>query len=243
MEGVLVRHPPSSLTKRRGERGPGGTAAWSLSLDVATRGGSGQRRRARDRGRQRSRHELGSRPKKPRPGGAARRSYRSQLHQDRAAPLPHTSAGASAPHARRDGSWTMAEAGGSPSSDAPPGSGSLEVQRPKAGRRRPPRASEGAKAPEGVSRRGESPGGWSRKGLPRCPARESPSKGPQGLRQGEQVRSGIGWSVLGARGRKSVAEVGEKHLSPRTLGVPRGAHALRGETGKHGDSLKRPVGL
>jgi len=33
------------------------------------------------------------------------------------------------------------------------------------------------------------------------------------------TRVGIGWSVRGARGRKSVAEVGERHLSPRGLGV------------------------
>jgi len=41
------------------------------------------------------------------------------------------------------------------------------------------------------------------------------------------ARTGIGWSVLGARGRKSVAEVGERHLSPCTLGAPttRGASA------------------
>jgi hypothetical protein len=50
MEGALVRHPPSSLTRRRGERGPGGAAAWSWSLDVATRGGSGQRRRVATEG-------------------------------------------------------------------------------------------------------------------------------------------------------------------------------------------------
>lgn len=48
-----------------------------------------------------------------------------------------------------------------------------------------------------VVREGASPGGRSRKGLRR-----------------ERSRSGIGWSVLGARGRKSVAEVGKKHLSP-----------------------------
>jgi len=192
MEGVLVRHPPPSLTRRRGERGPGGAAAWSWSLDVATRGGSGQRRRARDRGRQRSRHELGSRPTKPRPGGAARRSYRSQLHQDRGAPLPHTSAGASAPHARRDGSWTMAEAGGSPSSDAPPGSGSLEVQRPKAGRRRPPRASEGRKLPRACPEGAKAlEGGPARdcrgvpQGSPRARARKGSGKGSRCARESD----------------------------------------------------------
>lgn len=50
----------------------------------------------------------------------------------------------------------------------------------------------------------------------------------------EAARSGIGWSVLGARGRKSVAEVGERHLSPSTLGASRRA-------GQRGDSLKRPA--
>jgi hypothetical protein len=50
MEGALVRHPPPSLTRRRGERGPGGAAAWSWSLDVATRGGSGQRHRVATEG-------------------------------------------------------------------------------------------------------------------------------------------------------------------------------------------------
>jgi len=77
-----------------------------------------------------------------------------------------------------------------------------------------------------VVREGASPGGRSRKGLRR-----------------EQARSGIGWSVLGARGRKSVAEVGTKHLSPWRLGTLRSAQALRGRQGRRGDSLKRPVGL
>jgi hypothetical protein len=52
----------------------------------------------------------------------------------------------------------------------------------------------------------------------------------------EAARAGIGWSVLGARGRKSVAEVGERHLSPSKLGASTRA-------GQRGDSLKRPVGL
>lgn len=97
-----------------------------------------------------------------------------------------------------NGSWTMAEAGGSPSSDAPPVD-LPEVQRPKAGRCRRPRSPR-----EGFFREG--------------------------------ARSGIGWSVLGARGRKSVAEVGERHLSPSKPGASTRA-------GQRGDSLKRPVGL
>jgi len=88
-------------------------------------------RRGRDRGRQRLRHELGTRSKTPRPGGAARRSRRSGLRQDRAP--PHTPRTRSAPVPRhrarlRTMSGTMttmvvtkAEAGGSPSSEAPPG--------------------------------------------------------------------------------------------------------------------------
>jgi len=62
--------------------------------------------------------------------------------------------------------------------------------------------------------------------------RESPREGL--LRKA--VRMGIGWSVLGARGRKSVAEIGERHLSPSTPGASTRA-------GQRGDSLKRPVGL
>jgi hypothetical protein len=191
MEGALVRHPPPSLTRRRGERGPGGGGV----VLVPRRGDTwrvGAAAPGCDRGRQRSRHELGSRPKKPRPGGAARRSYRSQLHQDRAAPLPHTSAGASAPHARRDGSWAMAEAGGSPSSDAPPGSvrwrsndrrraGAGRRGRPK-GRKLPRACPEGAKALEGGPAR-DCRG--VPQGSPRARARKGSGKGSRCARESD----------------------------------------------------------
>jgi hypothetical protein len=80
-----------------------------------------------------------------------------------------------------------------------------EVRRRPKRRRRAGEASRGARwsrRPQGrglrrVVREGASPGGRPRKGF-----------------QMEPSRSGIGWSVLGARGRKSVAEVGKKHLSP-----------------------------
>jgi len=51
----------------------------------------------------------------------------------------------------------------------------------------------------------------------------SPARGDR-----ERARMGIGWSVLGARGRKSVAEVGERHLSPRTSSAPKARGASVG---------------
>jgi hypothetical protein len=44
----------------------------------------------------------------------------------------------------------------------------------------------------------------------------------------ERVHMGIGWSVLGARGRKAVAEVGERHLSLCTSGAPKARGASAG---------------
>jgi hypothetical protein len=51
----------------------------------------------------------------------------------------------------------------------------------------------------------------------------SPARGDR-----EWARAGIGWSVLGARVRKSVAEVGERHLSPCPSGVPKARGASAG---------------
>jgi len=134
-----------------------------------------------------------SRDREARPGGAVDRSPARTAW----CPLRRARSGSRLRTHAGNGSWAMAEAGGSPSSDALPVD-LPEVQRPKAGRCRGPRGH---------------------------PARGSSR---------EAARSGIGWSVLGARGRKSVAEVGERHLSPSTLGASRRA-------GQRGDSLKRPA--
>jgi len=169
----------------------------------------------RDRGRQKPRHEPGSRPRRPRPGapsgGAVDRG------STRTARCPLDASSGHVPGHAPARSMTEAEAGGSPSSDAPP-EGWPEVQGPKAGRRtqrKRPREGSRPRSHEGSPAR-EAPRGRSRRG---DPARET--------HQGGEARSGIEWSVLGARGRKSVAEVGETHLSPCS----------------HGDSLKRPTGL
>jgi hypothetical protein len=130
MEGVLVRRGLLPLTRRRGEAG---LAARRTQSSAFPRKGPWLCPSGRDRGRQRPRHEPGSRPRTPRPGGTARRSYRSKLRQDRVVPSSTRALGAQAPHARDERSWAMAEAGGSPSSDAPP-VGRLEVQRLKADR-------------------------------------------------------------------------------------------------------------
>lgn len=243
MEGVLVRHPPSSLTRRRGERGPGGAAAWSWSLDVATRGGSGQRRRLATEGARghvtSSVRGRKSRGREAQRGGATDRSSTRTARRPFPTRAPELRLRTHGGTGR--GRWPKLE--GRRQATLHPGrvrwrsndrrrAGAGRRGRPK-GRKLPRACPEGAKALEGGPAR-------DCRGVPQGSPRARARKGSG---KGEQVRSGIGWSVLGARGRKSVAEVGEKHLSPRTLGVPRGAHALRGGTGKHGDSLKRPVGL
>jgi len=85
MEGVLVQRRRSSLTRRRPTVGLAARRRGPASPRGNTRRGRAAAA-GRDRGRQRSRHDLGSRSTTPWPGGAARRSYRSKLHQDRAAP-------------------------------------------------------------------------------------------------------------------------------------------------------------
>jgi len=76
--------------------------------------------RGRDRGRQRLRRMLGGRSITPPSGGAARRSFRSKLRQDRAASRSQSKA-LGATRARPTGTGRdKAEAGGSPSSEASP---------------------------------------------------------------------------------------------------------------------------
>jgi hypothetical protein len=194
MEGALVRRGPLPLTRRRGEAG---LAARRTQSTAPPRGEAVTAAAGRDRGRQRPRHEPGSRSKTPRPGGTARRSYRSKLRQDRAVPSSTRALGAEAPDARSERSWAMAEAGGSPSSDA------LPV------------ASAGGPRTEGGS-------------VPVAEGRPARGYAPRGARPRTPGRAGIGGSVPGARDRKSVAEVGERHLSPCTLGAPRRAGQARG---------------
>jgi len=132
-------------------------------------------RRDRDRGRQRPRRKLGSRSKTPQSGGAARRSIRSRLRQDREASRHRVRTHRGNPGAPRETGCGKAEAGGSPSSEASPGGSSEAIGRRWAG----------------VSRR---------------------ARGPRGSRARRGAHLGIGQSA-GCSDRRSVAEVGETHLS------------------------------
>jgi hypothetical protein len=76
------RRSGASLTRRAAEAAPGGLPRRSGRKVGSARAG-------RDRGRQRLRRKLGERSKTPQPGGTARRSIRSKLRQDRAAPRNH----------------------------------------------------------------------------------------------------------------------------------------------------------
>jgi hypothetical protein len=121
MEGALARQERSPLTRRRrwpgrATRGDGDSAAMPGPPRVAARG------------RQRSCRELGARSNTPRPGGAAQKEPRSGLRprialchtRERPGPRPRAS-----PQGAPSGDHVMvvaeAEAGGSPSSEAPPG--------------------------------------------------------------------------------------------------------------------------
>jgi len=118
-EGVLVRRTLSSLTRRRHSR-TWRTEAMGMRQRCRIRRGTRQ-------GRQRSGRRPATRSNKPPAGGEARRSRRSGLRQERAP--PHTwTPGAQAPGGALGpplGAHVMvaapAEAGGSPSSEAPPG--------------------------------------------------------------------------------------------------------------------------
>jgi hypothetical protein len=100
---------------------------------AAPPGGPGRKAGSRssgscDRGRQRLCHGLGARTRTPPPGGAARRGLRSRLRQDRAALVPVLThvrgqhpGRVAAQAARTLDATGHAEAGGSPSSEAPPG--------------------------------------------------------------------------------------------------------------------------
>jgi len=81
--------------------GDSGLPARGRGLGLFSRRGRGDAGGS-DEGRQRPSHELGSRPKTPRPGGATRRSCRSQPRQDRVAPSSTRTLGVSAPDARRE---------------------------------------------------------------------------------------------------------------------------------------------
>jgi len=114
-EGVLGSRKQSSLTRRQRRR--------RLAVPPGRPGRkAGSARRDRDRGRQRLRRKLGWRLKTPQPGGAARRSIRSKLRQDRAASRSQVgvASGATRTRSTRTG-CDKAEAGGSPSSEASPG--------------------------------------------------------------------------------------------------------------------------
>jgi len=85
-EGVLASVKRPSFTRRR----------WRWCLAVSQRRfarAANRLARSRDRGRQRLRRKTGSRLKTPRPGGAARRSVRSKLRQDRVASRPPPQSG------------------------------------------------------------------------------------------------------------------------------------------------------
>lgn len=193
-EGFIAdgRRPGSTssvaLDEAAGRGGPGGTA--DAVFGPLLTGRPGQRRLARVategvrghvtssvRGRKRRDREVSR-------GGAFDRSSariaRCPLRRERSGLRLRTLTG--------NGSCAMAEAGGSPSSDAPP------VDRPEVQRLKADRCS--ALVPRE---------GWEK-----------------------AARTGIGGSVLGARDRKSVAEVGERHLSPCTLGAPTTRRASAG---------------
>jgi len=178
MEGALVRRGPLPLTRRRGEPGLAARRRglrpfprkWSrLRRRVATEGVRGHLTSSA-RGRQSRDREA------PRGGAVDRSSARNAwrpLRCGRPGPRLRTRAG--------NGSCAMAEAGGSPSSDA------LPVDLPEVSRRK----------------------------ADRCSRRRFPARGAGG---GGRARESDGpWR--GARVRKSVAEVGETHLSSRTSGA------------------------
>jgi len=178
MEGALVRRAPLPLTRRRARRAFRHDGAASVpsheGAGAATAGRTGGVRghvTSPVRGRKRRDREASR-------GGAVDRSSARTAW----CPLRRERSGRKLRPRAEKGSRAMAEAGGSPSSDALPVD-RLEVQRPKADR---------------------------------CRDRAGPARGSSG-----SARSGIGWSVLGARERKSVAEVGERHLSPCTSGASR----------------------
>jgi hypothetical protein len=100
------------------EGGPGEPKRWGCGLTA----GSAE---VRDRGRQKRRRQPGTRSKTPRPGGAARKGRRSWPRQDRVVPLMWAfgaslrNALSGAPSGDHVMVAASAEAGGSPSSEAP----------------------------------------------------------------------------------------------------------------------------
>jgi hypothetical protein len=145
----------------------------------------------------------------PGSGGTARRSLRSRPHQDRAVPAQEAS-GAIVSGAGTGGCGE-AEAGGSPSSEAPPGDSSARkgVGEP---RRKPEQAQAG-------------PGRWVAAGSGPTRAERSQDRAVSGR---SRLPAGIGRQA-GCSYRKSVAEVGEAHLSRSQVerGATRGRRAER----------------
>lgn len=156
-EGVLVPSRSSPLTGRRRRRDLAVANVERAGRPVSRRGG-------RDRGRQKRSCMLGPPWTTPWAGGTARRSHRSWLHQDRAV-LDEASLGASARGARPSG-CREAEAGGSPSSEAPPDvgrrrSGKARAQPARAGRRAQAGGSAGREARRDEGARGRESDGRS----------------------------------------------------------------------------------
>jgi hypothetical protein len=159
-----------------------------------------------DRGCQRLRREPGGWSKTPPPGGAARRSHRSGLHQDRAPPHTRPPGNPGGPRAGRGvrRSWRFAVKRSS-TWKAHPNRERRPPCPPRPGRR------DGGSAPGSRPRMSQRP----------SPRRRKADRGPTAHRESS--------SPIGCSCRKLVAEVGETHLSRRRAGPPARHGIARGD--------------
>jgi len=228
MEGVLVRPKPPSLTRRRGRR------AWrseAMGMRRLSRGSRPDPRRVATEDVRGCVAGPACGRKHRRPGGAARRSRRSWLRQDRGAPVTRAS-GASAPgrgfeppsedeasrvtivarlklEVRRQAKLHLV------------GSSGKRTARVPEPRRRPARAQDEPALPSRAKARGE----------PRAAARRGAARGATGNRAVRRVL------VTGVGCRKSVTHI--FLVSQRGPSLPVTATEAAGAR----DSSRRPAGL